>query len=116
MPCSTGCISRRVAMTTDKLAFDVNTFNGQRRLRAYGSDAEPEGNIEWFTSRLSGNTFTITSASMNAQIEGPWPGRRYFAGPEGEGPGIYDVTGPTTTVTPARPSRGTSSSPGRAAW
>lgn len=98
----------RVAMTTDKLAFDVNTVNGQRTLRAYVSDAEPEpeGDIEWFVSPVTGNTFTLTSASGNARIDGTvaadgvsgmltlpnQPARRYFAGPAGEGAGIYDVT------------------------
>ena len=98
----------RVAMTTDKLAFDINTVNGQRTLRAYVSDAEPEpaGDIEWFVSAISGTTFTVTSASGNARIEGTvaadgvsgmltlpdQPARRYFAGPAGEGAGIYDVT------------------------
>ncbi len=98
----------RVAMTTDKLAFDINLVNGQRTLRAYVSDAEPEpeGDIEWFTSPLTGNTFALTSASGNARIEGTvaddgvsgmltlpnQPARRYYAGPAGEGAGIYDVT------------------------
>lgn len=98
----------RVAMTTDKLAFDINTVNGRRQLRAYVSDAEPEpeGDIEWFTSPITGDTFTVTSASGNARIEGTvaddgvsgmltlpdQPARRYFAGPAGEGAGIYDVT------------------------
>ena len=98
----------RVAMTTDKLAFDINQVNGVRTLRAYVSDAEPEpaGDIEWFTSPLTGNTFTLTSASGNARIEGTvaddgvsgmltlpnQPARRYYAGPAGEGAGIYDVT------------------------
>ena len=98
----------RVAMTTDKLAFDINLVNGQRTLRAYVSDAEPEpeGDIEWFTSPVSANTFSITSASGNARIEGTvaddgvsgmltlpnQPARHYFAGPAGEGAGIYDVT------------------------
>jgi hypothetical protein len=98
----------RVAMTTDKLAFDINPVNGQRQLRAYVSDAEPEpdGDIEWFTSPITGNTFSLTSASKNAKIDGTiaadgvsgmltlpgQPARRYFAGPAGEGAGIYDVT------------------------
>jgi hypothetical protein len=109
----------RVAMTTDKLAFDINNVNGQRTLRAYVSDAEPEpeGDIEWFTSPLTGNNFTITSASRNARIEGTvandgvsgmltlpnQPARRYYAGPAGEGAGIYDVT-----VNPDRSHTGTS--------
>ena len=98
----------RVAMTTDKLAFDINTVGGQRQPRAYVSDAEPEpeGDIQWFTSPITGNTFTVTSASRDARIEGTiapdgvsgmltlpnQPARRYFAGPAGEGAGIYDVT------------------------
>ena len=98
----------RVALTTDKLAFDINNVNGQRQLRAYVSDAEPEpeGDIEWFSAPAPNNTFTITSASKNARIEGTiapdgvsgmltlpnQPPRRYFAGPAGEGAGIYDVT------------------------
>jgi hypothetical protein len=98
----------RVAMTTDKLAFDINMVDGRRTLRAYVSDAEPEpeGDIEWFVSPITGNTFTLTSASGNARIEGTvsdegvsgmitlpnQPARRYFAGPAGEGAGIYDVT------------------------
>ena len=98
----------RVAMTTDKLAFDINMVEGRRQLRAYVSDAEPEpeGDIEWFTAPITGNTFTVTSASGNARIEGTvasdgvsgtltlpnQPARRYFAGPAGEGAGIYDVT------------------------
>jgi hypothetical protein len=98
----------RVAMTTDKLAFDINTVDGQRTLRAYVSDAEPEpaGDIEWFVAPITGTTFSVTSASKNAKIEGTvaadgvsgmltlpdQPARRYFAGPAGEGAGIYDVT------------------------
>jgi hypothetical protein len=98
----------RVAMTTDKLAFDINPVNGQRTLRAYVSDAEPEpaGDIEWFTSPITGTTFSLTSASNDAKIDGTvtadgvsgtltlqgQPARRYFAGPAGEGAGIYDVT------------------------
>jgi hypothetical protein len=108
-PPTPGIYYGRVAMTTDKLAFDINDLpDGRRQLRAYVSDAEPEpeGDIEWFTSPITGNTFTITSASRNARIEGSiaadgvsgmltlpdQPARRYFAGPAGEGAGIYDVT------------------------
>jgi hypothetical protein len=99
----------RVAMTTDKLAFDINDLpGGRRQLRAYTSDAEPEpaGDIEWFTGQITGETFNIPSASGGARLEGaiapdgitgtitlPEGGaRRYFAGPAGEGAGIYDVT------------------------
>lgn len=103
-----GVFYGRVALTTDKLAFDINTVNGQRTLRAYVSDAEPEpaGDIEWFTSPITGNSFSLTSASGKAKIDGTvaddgvsgtltlpdQPARRYYAGPAGEGAGIYDVT------------------------
>ena len=108
-PPTPGIYYGRVAMTTDKLAFDVKDLpDGRRQLRAYVSDAEPEpeGDIEWFTSPVSGSAFTVTSASGNARIEGTLgpdgvdglltlpgqPARRYFASPAGEGAGIYDVT------------------------
>lgn len=108
-PATPGIYYGRVALTTDKLAFDINDLpGGERQLRAYVSDAEPEpeGDIEWFTSRIAGNTFNLTSASGNARLEGTiaadgitgmitlpgQPARRYFAGPAGEGAGIYDVT------------------------
>ena len=99
----------RVAMATDKLAFDINDLSGGRRqLRAYTSDAEPEpaGDIEWFTGQITGERFDLMSAGGGARLEGTiapdgitgtitlpgGPARRYFAGPAGEGAGIYDVT------------------------
>jgi hypothetical protein len=99
----------RVALTTDKLAFDIRDLGGDRRqLRAYVSDAEPEpaGDIEWFTAQITGDGFEVTSASGNARITGTISAdgvtgmitlpdsqpRRYFASPAGEGAGIYDVT------------------------
>jgi hypothetical protein len=99
----------RVAMVTDKLTFDVNELaDGRRRVRVYTSDAEPEpaGDIEWFTGEIAGTTFNLTSASGGARLEGTIAPdgitgtitqaeggpRRYFAGPAGEGAGIYDVT------------------------
>ena len=108
-PPTPGIYYGRVALTTDKLAFDVNPLpDGRRQVRAYTSDAEPEpeGDIEWFSSPVTGDAFTITSASGNARIEGTiaadgvsgmltlpdQPARRYFAAPAGEGAGIYDVT------------------------
>ena len=105
---SPGVYYGRVAMTTDKLAFALRDEGGVRRLRAYVSDAEPEpdGDIQWFTSMISGGTFTITSAMGDARIDGSvtpegitgnitlpgQPARRYYAAPAGDGAGIYDVT------------------------
>jgi hypothetical protein len=108
-PPTPGIYYGRVAMTTDKLAFDVKDLpTGGRQLRAYVSDAEPEpeGDIEWFTSQITGTTFDVTSAGGNARIDGTigaegitgrltlpnQPARPYFAAPAGEGAGIYDVT------------------------
>jgi hypothetical protein len=98
----------RVAMTTDKLAFSVRNDAGGRRLRAYVSDAEPEpgGDIQWFTSLITDDNFTLTSAMGDARIDGlvtadgiagnltlpGQPARRYYAAPAGDGAGIYDVT------------------------
>jgi hypothetical protein len=99
----------RVAMVTDKLAFDIKDQGGGRRqVRAYLSDAEPEpaGDIEWFSAATTGDTFSVTSAMRDARIDGAIAPdgvsgtvtlpdgvpRRYFAGPAGEGAGIYDVT------------------------
>ena len=99
----------RVAMTTDKLAFDIKDLaDGRKQLRAYVSDAEPEprGDIEWFTSPVTGTTFSVTSASGGAKIDGTiaadgvtgnltlpgQPARKYFAAIAGDGAGIYDVT------------------------
>ena len=103
-----GIFYGRVAMTTDKLAFDLNDLpDGRRQMRAYVSDGEPEpdGDIEWFTAPVTGNTFSLTSASGNSRIEGVIGGdgitgtirlpgadaRRYFAAPAGDGAGIFDV-------------------------
>ena len=109
VPPTPGIYYGRVALATDKLAFDVNDLaDGRKQIRAYVSDAEPEpeGDIEWFTSTVTGSAFTITSVSGNARVEGSvaadgvsgtltlpnQPARRYFAGPAGEGAGIYDVS------------------------
>jgi hypothetical protein len=124
-PPTPGVYYGRVAMTTDKLAFDINQMaGGQRQLRAYVSDAEPEpeGDIEWFSAPISGDTFDVTSASRNARLQGrieadgitgmltlpDGVARRYFAGPAGEGAGIYDVT-----VADDRTHTGTSEEGGR---
>jgi hypothetical protein len=99
----------RVALTTDKLAFAIRDLpDGAKQLRAYVSDAEPEpeGDIEWFVSPITGTNFTLTSASGNARIDGTiaadgvsgnltlpgQPARKYFAATAGDGAGIYDVT------------------------
>ncbi len=124
-PPTPGVYYGRVAMTTDKLAFDIREMpGGQRQLRAYVSDAEPEpqGDIEWFSTPISGDTFDARSASGNARLEGriaadgvsgtltlpDGSARRYFAGPAGEGAGIYDVT-----VAADRSHTGTSEQGGR---
>jgi hypothetical protein len=106
---TTGVYYGRVARTTDKLAFSIKPLpDGRRQLRAYVSDAEPEpeGDIEWFTSPITADAFTLTSASGNAKIDGSvgidgvkgmltlpgQPAREYYAAAAGDGAGIYDVT------------------------
>jgi hypothetical protein len=45
---------------------------GPRAIRAYvcDSDSSPEGDAEWFKGRITGNTFSLVSASGNASITG----------------------------------------------
>lgn len=106
-----GIFFGRLRFQNDVLLIDVNEpaiAGGPRSVRAYVSDGEPEpaGDVEWFRGEFSGDRFALTSASGNAQIEGtvsatgvtgtvtykdrqPLP---LFAGPAGEGAGVYDVT------------------------
>ena len=103
-----GVFFGRVAFTTDRLLFDINKLSdGKSRLRAYTSDAEPEpaGDIEWFTSEISGPKFSLRSASGNSRIKGTIKGdaisgtltlpnakpRRFYAKAAGDGAGVYDV-------------------------
>lgn len=77
-----------------------------RRIRAYVSDSEPDGDVEWFVGSLSGNSAAdLVSASGNARMDAALVGdqvsgtltlpggrtRRFFALAAGEGAGIYDV-------------------------
>lgn len=106
-----GIFFGRVRFDTDLLLIDVNepaAAGGPRSVRAYVSDGEPEpeGDIEWFQGTFTGNSFQLTSASGGAVIDatisdvgasgtiayGSGPARPFFAGPAGEGAGIYDVT------------------------
>lgn len=118
----------RVALTTDKMAFDIKDLGSNRKMiRVYVSDGEPEpqGDIEWFTTgtnAVTGNAFTLTSASGSAKLDGTiaadgitgnltlenQPARKYFAAPAGDGAGIFDVT-----VQPDRTHMGTSEQGGK---
>ena len=103
-----GVYHGRVAGTTDRLNFEIETKDGTRTLRSYVSDSEPEpaGDIEWFTGPLTASTFDITSkmaggARMTGTVaddgisgELTLPdgkARRFFAAPSGQGAGIYTV-------------------------
>lgn len=106
-----GVFFGRLRFQTDVLLVDVNepTVAGDpRSVRAYVSDGEPEpeGDVEWFQGTFSGDSFSLTSASGDAQIQatvsasgvsgsvtyGSGPALPLFAGPAGQGAGVYDVT------------------------
>lgn len=98
----------KVAFERDVIGIKVDPPNpvGTRRVRAYMSDSEPGGDLQWFEGQVAGNTVDLTSKSGDARmqstlandlIEGSLtlPGgrvHRFFALPAGEGAGIYDVT------------------------
>ena len=98
----------RVAMTTDRLNFELNPNpDGTRLVRVYLSDSEPEpaGDIQWWAEPFSGAEFSMTSKNGDATIVGTIAddgisgevtlpdgvARRYFAAPSGQGAGIYTV-------------------------
>lgn len=115
----------RVALTTDKMAFDIKDLGSNRKMiRVYVSDGEPEpqGDIAWFTTganTVTGNAFSLTSASGTAKLDGTiaadgtsgnitlenQPVRKYFAAPAGDGAGIFDVTVQPTAPTWAHRNR-----------
>jgi hypothetical protein len=101
----------RLRFQSDVLLIDINeptVAAGPRTVRAYVSDGEPEpdGEVEWFSGEFSGDSFSLTAASGNAQITGTvttagvsgtvtYAGGEplaLFAGPAGQGAGVYDVT------------------------
>jgi hypothetical protein len=98
----------KVAFERDVIGIKVDPPNpqGGRRVRAYMSDSEPGGDLQWFTGVVSGSAVDLTSASGDGRLQGTLaadliegtvtlPGgrvRRFFALPAGEGAGIYDVT------------------------
>jgi hypothetical protein len=100
----------KVGGGTDQLVMVMGEpdASGSKRVRVYLSDGEPEpeGDIQWFTGQITGNSFNLTSASKDATITGDvtvdgvagqvtLPGgtpRPFFAVPAGDGAGIYDVT------------------------
>jgi hypothetical protein len=115
-----GVFHGRVAMTTDRLNFEiVPQPDGSRLVRSYLSDSEPEpaGDIQWFAEKVTGSQFELTSKMGDAKMTGTIAedgvagtlalpdgvARRYFAAPSGEGAGIY-----TVQVAPDRRHTGTS--------
>jgi len=106
-----GIFFGRLRFQTDLLLVDVNAptvADGPRGIRVYVSDGEPEpeGDIAWFQGEFSGNDFQLTAAGGGATISGTvtaagasgtvtfdgGPALPFFAGPAGEGAGVYDVT------------------------
>lgn len=115
-----GVFHGRVAMTTDRLNFDIAPRpNGSRLVRSYISDSEPEpaGDLQWFSEEVTGSEFNLRSKMGDATMSGTIADdgvsgvltlpdgvpRRYFAAPSGEGAGIY-----TVQVAPDRRHTGTS--------
>jgi hypothetical protein len=106
-----GVFFGRLQFRNDLLLVDINepaVAGGPRTVKVYASDAEPEpdGDIEWFSGEFTGDSFAFTSASGDAQIAATvddsgvtgaltyvgQPAVAFFAGPAGEGAGVYDVT------------------------
>lgn len=106
-----GVFFGRLRFQTDVLLVDVNppaAAGGPRSVKVYVSDGEPEpeGDVEWFQGMFTGDSFSLTSASGDAQIQatvsaagvtgsvtyGSGPALPLFAGPAGLGAGVYDVT------------------------
>lgn len=106
-----GIFFGRLRFQTDVLLIDVNeptVAGGPRSVCAYVSDGEPEpdGDVEWFSGDFSGDSFSLNSASGDARINatvsasgvtgtvtyGSGPALPLFAGPAGQGAGVYDVT------------------------
>ena len=115
-----GVFHGRVANVTDRLNFEVvPQADGSRLLRSYVSDSEPEpaGDLQWFSEKVTGAQFSLTSKMGDGRITGTIADdgisgtltlpdgvpRRYFAAPSGEGAGIY-----TVVVAPDRRHTGTS--------
>lgn len=103
-----GVFHGRVANTTDRLNFEIETEDdGTRVLRSYVSDSEPEpaGDIQWFAAPVPGSTFSFTSKMGDARMTGTIAEdgisgeltlpdgvpRRFFAAPSGQGAGIFAV-------------------------
>lgn len=100
----------RLRFQTDLLLVDINepaVSGNPRSVRVYVSDGEPEpeGDIAWFQGDFAGDSFQLTAAGGGATIDasvtaggvsgtvsyGAGPALPFFAGPAGEGAGVYDV-------------------------
>ena len=120
-----GVYHGRVASTTDRLNFELETAaDGSRLLRSYVSDSEPEpaGDVQWFAEPITGSTFSFRSKMGDATMSGTVADdgisgeltlpdgvpRRFFAAPSGQGAGIY-----TVEVAADRHHTGTSTQGGR---
>jgi hypothetical protein len=98
----------KVAFERDVIGIKVDPpdADGNRRVRAYMSDSEPQGDLQWFGGKVAGETVELVSASGDATLRATLEDdlilgelvlsgdrvRRFFALPAGDGAGIYDVT------------------------
>ncbi len=94
--------------TTDKTvaAGKTGAASSGRRVRAYVCDGEPQGDAEWFTGQMTGNTLDLTSESGSARLQAELSEqeaagtvtladgilRRFSASAAREGAGLYEVT------------------------
>jgi hypothetical protein len=95
-----------VAMTTDRLAVAFDNTGNSGKVTAFLTDGEPGGDAEWFEGEADKATFSLTSASGKARIEGTVEPaettgtvtladgvkRAFHTIPATHGAGIYDVT------------------------
>ena len=105
-----GSTDKTVVGSTDKTAAggkDKTVAGGSgRKVQAYVCDGEPQGDAEWFTGQIAGNTLGLTSASGNARLQAELTEKevtgtvtltngtlhRFSALAARDGAGLYEVT------------------------
>lgn len=96
-----------VAMTGSLVAVHFDRTDPKAvGMRMFVTDGLPDGSAEWFEGKASGDTFSFTSTSGKAKIEGkiePFEtdgtvtladgvNRNFFTRPAGDGAGIFEIT------------------------
>jgi len=96
-----------VAMTGSLVALHFDRTDPRAvGMRMFVTDGLPDGNAEWFEGKASGDSFSFTSTSGKARIEGKIEAfetdgtitladgvnRNFFTRPAGDGAGIFEIT------------------------